>query len=124
MTTSALRPPKSNNYPKELNMCIGFKCMIAMAGIIAAIAGGFAIRSGAENKPADEKPAVGGASDNLMFGGSVGHNMVNHKDTNIPAQLIDRKEKDDDGKERVVQAADAEVLWKAKLGSRAYGGPI
>lgn len=65
-----------------------------------------------------------GKSDHLMFGGTSGHNMVNLIDTGIPAQLLPAKEKDDDGKDKIVKESDATLLWKADLGSRAYGGPI
>src|SRR5262245_53024623 len=68
--------------------------------------------------------AAPGNTDHLMFGNTVGHNMVNHKDVNIPAQLLPVIEKDDDGKDKIVKPAEAVTLWKATLGSRAYGGPI
>ncbi len=48
--------------------------------------------------------------DHIMFGGTLGRNMVNLKAKGIPDKF-----KSDD---------DSYVLWKADLGSRAYGGPI
>ncbi len=74
-------------------------------------------------KPA-AAPSVGGASDHVMFGGSIDHNMVNLKDTNVPMQLNAQTERDDEGKEQVVKPSDSILLWKASLGSLAYGGPI
>ena len=50
-----------------------------------------------------------GASDHTMFGGTKFRNMVNFKDKNIPGKF-DPEDKDT-------------LLWKADLGSKAYGGP-
>jgi len=65
-----------------------------------------------------------GQSDHVMFGGTIGHNMVNTADTGVPVQLLPQVEKDDDGKDKILKPADANLLWKSPLGSRAYGGPI
>jgi outer membrane protein assembly factor BamB len=50
----------------------------------------------------------GGLSDHTMFGGTISRNMVNPIDKNVPDKI------DPDG---------PATLWKAGLGSRAYGGP-
>ncbi len=50
-----------------------------------------------------------GPSDHTMFGGTLTRNMVNFVDKGVPEKV------DPDG---------PQVLWKASLGSRAYGGPI
>jgi outer membrane protein assembly factor BamB len=50
-----------------------------------------------------------GPSDHTMFGGTVARNMVNLIDKNVPDKI------EPDG---------PATLWKAGLGSRAYGGPI
>jgi outer membrane protein assembly factor BamB len=47
-----------------------------------------------------------------IFGGSIYRNMVNSTDKNVPIEWETRK-----GQEK------KNVLWSAKLGSRAYGGP-
>ncbi len=68
-------------------------------------------------KPEPEKPAVpvktvlknDAASPSAMFGGSPDRNFVNSVDKNVPAKL------EQDGPEQ---------LWRAILGSRAYGGPV
>src|SRR5262249_8587018 len=54
---------------------------------------------------ADAKP---GPSDHTMFGGTNDRNMVNFKDKNIPDKFD----------------AETDAIWKADLGSKAYGGPI
>jgi outer membrane protein assembly factor BamB len=50
-----------------------------------------------------------GSSDHTMFGGTTSRNMVNTIDRNVPEKI------EPDG---------PATLWKAGLGSRAYGGPI
>ncbi len=50
-----------------------------------------------------------GPTDHTMFGGTPNRNMVNMVDKGVPEKF------NPDG---------PEVLWKASLGSRAYGGPI
>ncbi|VTT96967.1 Pyrrolo-quinoline quinone repeat-containing protein OS=Planctomyces brasiliensis (strain ATCC 49424 / DSM 5305 / JCM 21570 / NBRC 103401 / IFAM 1448) GN=Plabr_1285 PE=4 SV=1: PQQ_2: PQQ_2 [Gemmataceae bacterium] len=55
----------------------------------------------------EEKKA--GPTDHIMFGGTLDRNMVNTKDRGVPDKV------DPEG---------PDVLWKAALGSRAYGGPI
>jgi outer membrane protein assembly factor BamB len=54
-----------------------------------------------------DEPSKAGTSDHSMFGGTPARNMVNLIDKNVP----DNFDK------------DADLLWKAELGSRAYGGP-
>lgn len=75
-------------------------------------------------KPADSPIATAGPSDLRMFGGTIGRNMVNLKDSNTPVQMLPLRERDDDGKEKVIREADATILWKATLGSKSYSGPI
>jgi outer membrane protein assembly factor BamB len=69
---------------------------------------------------ADPVPSGSGESDHFMFGGSPSRNMVNLKDK--VAKFPKEGPKWDD--EEDVKKWTAEwVLWKADLGSRAYGGP-
>jgi outer membrane protein assembly factor BamB len=56
--------------------------------------------------PADAKK---NRSDHTMFGGTPSRNMVNPIDKKVPGKI------DSDGRT---------ILWTAKLGSHAYGGPI
>src|SRR5436190_2886973 len=51
-----------------------------------------------------------GPSEHPMFGGTPDRNMVNLKDKNIPDKF------EAEGKDV--------LLWKADLGSKAYGGPV
>src|SRR5438309_968882 len=53
--------------------------------------------------------AKAGPSDHPMFGGTPSRNMVNLTDKNIPDKF------EAEGKDV--------LLWKADLGSKAYGGP-
>jgi outer membrane protein assembly factor BamB len=59
-----------------------------------------------------EQVKKGGASDCLMLGGSPGRNMANTIDKNVPADWC------------VEEGKQQKVKWVAKLGSRAYGGPV
>ena len=65
--------------------------------------------------------ANGGTSDHTMFGGTPSRNMVNHKDKLAKLPMAGPKWEDED--EAKKWSAEW-VLWKADLGSRAYGGPI
>lgn len=64
--------------------------------------------------PADEpkptSPPAAAKTDWPMFGGTPARNMVNLTDKNIPARF-DPEDK-------------TALLWKADLGSKAYGGPV
>lgn len=85
----------------------------------------------ASNAPAQPAKAAGagdwapvasnaGPSDHTMFGGTVSRNMVNAKDKvyKVPSETPKWDEPEE------VKKWSAEwVLWKADLGSRAYGGP-
>lgn len=62
----------------------------------------------AEEPKTPSAPTTGGKSDHIMFGGTLGRNMVNMIDTGIPASF----------------KPEEAAKWKATLGSRAYGGPI
>lgn len=55
------------------------------------------------------RPANVGPGDHVMFGGTIHRNMVNLQEKGIPDDF------DPEG---------PRLLWKAQLGSRAYGGPI
>jgi outer membrane protein assembly factor BamB len=57
---------------------------------------------------AEAADAKGGPSDHTMFGGTNDRNMVNLKDKNIPDKFDPEKD----------------AIWKAELGSKAYGGPV
>lgn len=65
----------------------------------------------ADNSAADAPPhpANVGPGDHVMFGGTVYRNMVNLRDKGVPDNF------DPEG---------PRLLWKAQLGSRAYGGPV
>lgn len=79
---------------------------------LAALAAGIvlAAASGDPAEAADEKkPAAAGKNDAPMFGGDSTRNMVNLTAKNTP----DKFDPEDKGA----------VLWKADLGSKAYGGP-
>lgn len=54
-------------------------------------------------------PANVGPGDHVMFGGTVYRNMVNLREKGVPDNF------DPEG---------PRLLWKAQLGSRAYGGPV
>ena len=85
---------------------------VGALGLFAAVAW-FAVPSPTPTlveAEAAQKPNPAGPSDLTMFGGTVGRNMVNTIDKNIPKEF-----KSDD---------PAVLLWKADLGSKAYGGPI
>jgi outer membrane protein assembly factor BamB len=55
------------------------------------------------------RPANVGPGDHVMFGGTIHRNMVNLREKGVPDNF------DPEG---------PRLLWKAQLGSRAYGGPI
>ena len=69
---------------------------------------------------ADPAPSGSGESDHYMFGGSPTRNMVNLKDK--VAKFPTEGPKWDDEEDAKKWTAEW-VLWKADLGSRAYGGP-
>ncbi len=54
-------------------------------------------------------PGAGGPSDHVMMGGTIFRNMINTIDKGVADQF------DPEGDQ---------LLWKASLGSRAYGGPV
>src|SRR5205814_3152441 len=128
MTISASRPRRNNAMAtfKDTLMTGRVRGIIAGGFMVAIL--GLGLACDKPDPPASKTDApvavAGGTSDHLMFGGTVSRNMVNLKDTNIPAQLLPQKEKDDDGKDKVVKEAEAAVLWQVPLGSKAYGGPV
>jgi outer membrane protein assembly factor BamB len=76
-----------------------------------------------------DKPLVatgGGPSDHTMFGGTPSRNMVNLVDkiAKFPKEGPKYDENEEEKKAADIKKWEAEwVLWKADLGSRAYGGP-
>ena len=75
------------------------------AGARYVVSGGSALVA-VDPPPGQPKNDKGGSA---MFGGTVARNMVNLTDKNIPGKF---------------EPEDKEVLlWKADLGSKAYGGP-
>jgi outer membrane protein assembly factor BamB len=83
------------------------KALFAGGAILAVgVAGVLLIGS----TPKAQQPAAAAkASDHTMFGGTPSRNMVNLADTGVPES---------------VDPAGKGLLWKAELGSKAYGGPI
>ena len=73
---------------------------------LTAILTGMSAPTEAEKTAAARKSVAG---DHTMFGGSLSRNMVNLVDKGVPEKI------EFDG---------PALLWKANLGSRAYGGPI
>jgi outer membrane protein assembly factor BamB len=72
---------------------------------------GAALLPRSEAQPAAApKAANGGPNDHTMFGGTPDRNMVNLTAKNVPAKF--NLDSPDD------------LVWKADLGSKAYGGPI
>jgi len=71
---------------------------------------------------AQQPPAGSGETDHTMFGGTLARNMVNLKDkvTKYPKEAPDWPNATEEEKKKWL---DAWVIWKADLGSRAYGGP-
>ncbi|MCE9562611.1 MAG: PQQ-binding-like beta-propeller repeat protein [Planctomycetes bacterium] len=97
------------------------------------LAAGFLLVNREDTTAADEpapKATNPGPSDHTMFGGTKSRNMVNLVDKKIPAVPLEAKmmvpdPKDPEKKKTIekIIPADGVVLWKADLGSRAYGGP-
>jgi outer membrane protein assembly factor BamB len=84
------------------------KALLAGGTLLAfGVAAVLSIGSTPNQQPAPDQPKAG-ASDHTMFGGAPSRNMVNKIDTGVP-------DKPD---------LEKGVLWKADLGSKAYGGPI
>lgn len=67
-----------------------------------------------------QPPAGSGESDHTMFGGTVSRNMVNLKDK---LAKFPKEAPKWDNEEEAKKWEKEWVLWKAELGSRAYGGP-
>jgi outer membrane protein assembly factor BamB len=78
-------------------------CTLLAFGVAAVISVG----STPNARPAGGE-AKAGPSDHAMFGGAPSRNMVNAVDKGVPDK---------------VELDGAGVLWKAELGSKAYGGP-
>jgi outer membrane protein assembly factor BamB len=91
------------NSPKSLRKAALAGGTLLAFGVVAVMSiGSTNTQPGTEEKKA-------GASDHTMFGGTTGRNMVNLTDKGVPEKI------DPEG---------PQLLWKAPLGSRAYGGPI
>lgn len=100
----------------------GAALALGAAGIAVLLNGG-APDSSAQPVPAPVGAPVaknGGPSDHTMFGGTPDRNMVNLKDklAKFPTETPNWDEAD-----AVKKWSDEWVIWKAALGSRAYGGP-
>jgi outer membrane protein assembly factor BamB len=80
--------------------------------VVCAAAGLFALTNSAVEARGDGKADVpatsAGRDDHTMFGGTPARNMVNVAATGVPSKFDPEKD----------------LLWKADLGSRSYGGPI
>ena len=97
------------NHPKP--MLFGGLAFLA-CGVAAAVALTRPVPSTAEEKAA-AKPAgaaKAGPDDHTMFSGSVSRNMVNLTAKGVP--------------DKFNPAEAGDLVWKADLGSRSYGGPI
>ncbi len=104
-------------------MLLSSLVLAGAAGLLVALSGNTPLPADAPlaaAQPKDAPPVGTGASDHTMFGGTVARNMINTKDK--VAKYPKEAPKWDD--EEDVKKWTAEwVLWKAQLGSRAYGGP-
>jgi len=92
---------------------LGLAAIATTAGILLTRSAGTVVADEPQIKVKDAKPAEkvkAGPTDLTCFGGSSGRNMVNAVDKDIP-DLPDPSD-------------EKQLKWKAKLGSRAYGGPI
>lgn len=109
----------------------GAVLLVAIAGLVVVVIRSSPVSSdAAEPASANAAPAPigdtapvateGGASDHAMFGGTPSRNMVNLKDK--LAKFPTKGPAWDDAEEAKKWEADW-VIWKASLGSRAYGGP-
>src|SRR5262249_50649411 len=116
---AAIKPTHSCGWAfNGITHCLGTQPMKSFSATHKLLLGGAAVVAfgvaavlsvGSPNaQPGGAQPKAG-PTDPTMFGGTVARNMVNTVDKGIPDKV------DPDG---------ADVLWKAALGSRAYGGPI
>jgi outer membrane protein assembly factor BamB len=107
---------------------IGLLALLAIAALGVYVALPSAAPPGAPGaiplaaaQPKADPPAAGtGESDHTMFGGTHARNMVNLKDK--VAKFPKEAPKWDD-EEEMKKWAKEWLVWKAELGSRAYGGP-
>jgi outer membrane protein assembly factor BamB len=87
------------------------RCRAVLGGFVL-IAAGVAGLAGLNTGPTTAQPAktdpAAGPNDHTMFGGTPARNMVNTTAKGVPEKIDLEKD----------------VLWKADLGSKAYGGPI
>ncbi len=92
-------------------LLLGCGCALTF-GATAALVGTTATpdsRSEPAGRAKEPSELKAGPSDHHMFGGTIARNMVNLLDKGVPEQI------DPEG---------PQLLWKAALGSRAYGGPV
>lgn len=87
---------------------LGMACLGALVWV-CAVANGLGLDAADVPK---EKPSKQGSvrADWTMFGGTVSRNMVNLEEKGVPTKWDVKTKKN--------------IKWEAKLGSRAYGGPI
>src|SRR5262245_32980728 len=89
----------------------GLSALVTAAVFVALL--GFFVRPVQTHDPVPTKDAKGESSKSQswdMFGGTLGRNMVNTFEKNVPTEW------DLDSKKN--------IKWSAELGSRAYGGPV
>jgi outer membrane protein assembly factor BamB len=85
------------------------KALLGGAAVVAfGVAAVLSIGSAPTAQPAKDAPKAA-AGDHTMFGGTLARNMVNTTDKGVPDKI---------------EPDSPAVLWKAELGSRAYGGPV
>src|SRR4051812_7836689 len=98
-------------YPALRRWAAALVTATFFAGLVALVAW----TGGANSKDA-QQPKEGGAGGKPtawpMFGGHLSRNMVNTIDRDVPVQFDPENVK------------FKNILWKADLGSKAYGGPI
>ena len=109
----------------RITLLCGAALLAGAAGLAVALS-----RSSADATPADPpataapkaepKAPAGGASDHTMFGGTPSRNMVNMTDK---VAKFPKKGPDWEDADAVKKWTTEWVVWRAELGSRAYGGP-
>jgi outer membrane protein assembly factor BamB len=101
-----------------MQCCPGTRAFLSIGGTLVAFAlvGGYLVyqNPGTTSAVEPEKtpPPAAAARDWPLWGGSIGRNLVNTIDRNIPDDWETKPDK------------LKNVLWSVDLGSKAYGGPI
>src|SRR5690349_15908263 len=94
-------------YPALRRWAAALATAVVFAGLVAVVAW----TGGATSK--DAQPREGAKQTAWpMFGGHLSRNMVNTTDRGVPVEFDPAKDK------------LKNIIWKADLGSKAYGGPI